>query len=49
MCQAGSWKDEPETLGNVFGRLGVQEVKSFEGWEEVGEVISIGVGTQNYT
>lgn len=40
-----------ETLGNVFGKLGGgrQEIKSFQGQEEVREIMSIGVGTQNYT
>lgn len=31
------------------GRGGGQEIKSFQGQEEVGEIMSIGVGTQNYT
>lgn len=31
MCQAGSWKSELETLGNVLGKSGGQELESLPG------------------
>lgn len=48
VCQAGSRKDELETLGDVFGKRAGQEMEAFQGWEEVGEIMPIGIGTQNY-
>lgn len=47
MCQAGSWKSELETLGNVLGKSGGQELESFQGEGEVGGIMSVGVGTGN--
>lgn len=47
MCQAGGWKSGLETLGSVFGKLGGQEMESFQGWGEVGGIIPVGIGTGN--
>lgn len=44
----GRWLEEwLETLGSVFGRLGGQEMESFQGWGEVGGIIPVGIGTGN--
>lgn len=39
---------ELETLWNVFGKSGGQEMESFQGQGEVGGIMPIGVGTENY-
>lgn len=47
MCQAGTWKSELETLGNILGKSRGQEMESFLGQGEVGGIMLLGVGTGN--